>query len=1180
MEGIFQKSLLYNSPQMKYRIIAATLFLISLTFAQSFSGNLQFVANQNQWDRKVEFAADIHGGKVFLEQDRFTYSLHESIPHCSHHEAHESVSPRKAHAYQMIFDGAQEINAPDGKEKLRRYKNYFLGNDPAKWASKVPVFREVVYQELYDCVDLHVYSQAHSLKYDLYLKKGGDHRQIRMRYEGVDDIYLKDKTLHLTTSLGEMLELEPFAYQMIEGKQVKIECAYSLEGQTVSFQVGDYDKSLDLIIDPTVIFASFSGSTADNWGSSATYDSEENAYGAGTVFGTGYPTTLGSLDESFNSGEVDIGVTKFSPDGTTELYTTYVGGSDSESPHSLIADANDNLIILGTSGSSNYPTSASAYQSSHNGGQMVDISGIQYSSSDIVITKIAADGSSIIGSTFYGGSSNDGLNTESLKQNYGDEARGEVIVGPNGDIVIASCTLSDDISTTSGVIQPAYAGNQDAVIARFNSDLSSLVWATYFGGDQDDSAYSIKYNETNGNFYFGGGTEGDIPFATGLNSSDFGGISDGYVASISANGTSSTATYLGTNQYDQVYFVETNEDGNVFAYGQSSGSYPVEGAVWSEAGQKQFIHSLEADLSTSIFSTVFGAQNSINISPTAFLVDKCNRIYAAGWGSSVGFGNINLNVSGMTTTSDAFQPSSDGEDLYFLVLDKDASGLLYATYFGGNGVSEHVDGGTSRFDKNGVIYQAICACGGLFGGGSTPTTTGVVAPTSGSSNCNLHVVKLDMEQPVPTAVASAEPAATGCADPVFTVQLVNGSQGASSYFWDLGNGQEFAGENPPPVIYTDPGIYNVRLIAYDSLECFATDTVFTEIRVGVPEVVDANFSYELPDGCESMNVVFDNLSANINDPDLDYEYLWDFGDGFQSAARSPEHVYFLTGDYDITLTVTSLTDTLCNSLATFTLPISLIDGYDVEATLSDLGGSCLPFDLGTSANNATAPNISWLLDGAEIATGPDLSYTLNQEGEHLLELIINDPGSCNLADTAAVTVIGYSAPVAEFAPDVLEQDFGEPITFVNSSTPDMGYSWQFGDGNTSTEFSPVHTFLSLGEFQACLTVTNPEGGCEDTYCETVVIDESWKVEVPTAFSPNGDGVNDILYLRGFGMQEVELVLFDRWGRELFKTTSFEEGWDGTYKDEFQEIEVVAYLLKAKTPGGEDINRTGNITVLR
>jgi len=197
----------------------------------------------------------------------------------------------------------------------------------------------------------------------------------------------------------------------------------------------------------------------------------------------------------------------------------------------------------------------------------------------------------------------------------------------------------------------------------------------------------------------------------------------------------------------QTYFVELDRSDNVYLLGQSEiqDSTFIHNAQWSVPGSGQFISKLTPSLDSVIYSTVFGSGNGINISPTAFLVDLCNKMYLAGWGGSINNLSILNNNAGSTfnmpITADAFQNSTDGSDFYIMVLEDDASGLVYGSYFGGSVSSEHVDGGTSRFDRKGKVYQAICAsCGGSSDLPIEPINA--LSPTN-NSNCNLGVFKMD-----------------------------------------------------------------------------------------------------------------------------------------------------------------------------------------------------------------------------------------------------------------------------------------------------------------------------------------------------------------------------------------------------------------------------------------------------
>jgi hypothetical protein len=193
-----------------------------------------------------------------------------------------------------------------------------------------------------------------------------------------------------------------------------------------------------------------------------------------------------------------------------------------------------------------------------------------------------------------------------------------------------------------------------------------------------------------------------------LNGSYLGGQADGYIMKYNAAGNSLLAgTYIGTSSYDQAYFVEVDTSNNVYVTGQTMGNYPVVGNVYSNNGSRQFITKLDNNLSRIIYSTRFGQANAgtINISPTAFLVDRCENVYVAGWGGATNrngqhhYGAVNR-LLGSTVSMplrDAIQSTTDGSDFYIIVLEKDARNLLFGSYMGGNNLSgfgEHVDGGT------------------------------------------------------------------------------------------------------------------------------------------------------------------------------------------------------------------------------------------------------------------------------------------------------------------------------------------------------------------------------------------------------------------------------------------------------------------------------------------------------
>ncbi len=211
-----------------------------------------------------------------------------------------------------------------------------------------------------------------------------------------------------------------------------------MEGDVVKFKVKNYTPGTPLVIDPTQIFFSYTGSTADNWGFTATYGPDGSFFSGGIVFSAGFPTSTGAFSESYNGGEFDIGIMKLTPDGSNRVYATYIGGNDQDQPHSLIADPQGNLIIAGRTRSDNYPVTVSTTYGKGGGW-------------DIIVTKLNATGSALIGSMKLGGTGDDGVNikerdgtqgTLSLNRNYGDDARSEVILDGAGNVYVASSTQS------------------------------------------------------------------------------------------------------------------------------------------------------------------------------------------------------------------------------------------------------------------------------------------------------------------------------------------------------------------------------------------------------------------------------------------------------------------------------------------------------------------------------------------------------------------------------------------------------------------------------------------------------------------------------------------------------------------------------------------------------------------
>ena len=862
---------------MKKRITFILLLFISFCSSYAIrdtlqSRNLRFIENKNQWNKKALFGADVEGGILFLEKKCLTFNLFnpKDVKHShAHHNTHNELVKKaiKYHAYQVEF-----VNCNDAElipsQKDYDYLNYFIGNDKNKWAANVSKFAFVEYKNLFTDINLKIYSQKNFLKYDFIISPNANPENIKLKYKYIDKISLTKGHLLIQTSVNQILELRPYSYQLVDGVEKEVECNYVLNKNIVSFEVGEYDKTIPLIIDPSLIFSTYTGSITDNWGFTATYDLLGNAYAGGIVQNSGYPVNFGAYQLT-NAGLWDIGIIKYDSLGINRLFATYLGGLQCEIPHSLIVNSSNQLLILGTTGSSNFPVTPTAYDTSFNGGQNLNYDGVlAYPNGvDIYISKLSSGGNQLLASTFIGGSGNDGLNfrqyydanmmngNDSLYYNYGDGARGEIITDNSGNVYVGTCTFSTNFPVTLNSFQPVNHGKQEGIVFKLDYNLSNLIWSSYIGGSEDDAVYSID-NDTLNNIYVTGGTNSTNFTVTpnAYKTSYQGGTADAFVTHISQNGNNIiSSTYFGSPEYDQAYFVRVNRKGEIHIYGQTKAdsNLLIYNALYNVPNSGQFITKFKNSLDSLIWSTVFGTgDGKPNISPTAFAVDICNRVYLSGWGRYWGgytigaeswpwgtvFGTVNMAV-----TPNAYQTTTDGQDFYILAISDDANSLQFASYFGeihtGTDYSghDHVDGGTSRFDKKGNVYQSVCAsCGGYDAFPTYPSN--VWSTLNQSPNCNNAVFKYNIYSDFALA-DFVDPPIICAPDTIF---FQNSSLG-TSFIWDFGDGSPLSTAVNPIHFYTQSGIYNVKLIANMLNGCVFSDTITKQL------VVLSDSSYSIPD---------------------------------------------------------------------------------------------------------------------------------------------------------------------------------------------------------------------------------------------------------------------------------------------------------------------------------------------
>ena len=1002
----------------KILLFAAVLWSFGLSAQQGF------VRNDGQWEDPSKFVYRFGANAIFLTGDSIVFSILNPI------DQHNHSAPEKHHYsdtlhyanFSLKFAGANKLNWKGGE--AFDHKNHFYLGHRSRWRTDVPSFHGIIAQDVYPGIDLKVYAATGGMKYDWIVYPGADPSVIVQEYGGIEGLDVLPKKVKIRTAIGTLEEEMPYAYQ--GSKEVR--ARYQRGKDEVRINLGAYDQSQTLTIDPIYIFSTYSGSQADNFGYTATFDDNGNAFGGGIVFGTGYPVVLGSYDISYNGGFLDGAISKFSADGSQLLWSAYLGGNNLDQPHSMDCDENGNLYVMGLTGSSDFAVTANANDTTFGGGNSAVAEYYTLANgSDMYVSAISADGTQLLGSTFLGGENNEGFN-DSLRFNYGDSFRGEIEVQRSGGPVYLVATAdSSGYPITPGATD--YQGGLDGVLSVFSRNMDSLFYSTYLGTEGDEALYSLSLTSKEGNAQ----NSSRVFVAGAINSSEsyLSAVGDSLVLTSSGNhsallGAIDLRDYSGPileaihsstdTAYNQHFFIEPNFPGDtttVFTVvGQHKGGLLASDTnFWGQPGSAQYFMEFTFDSVAGAFTNnrtlVFGdsSHTTVDLSPTALLVDDCGNTYFSGWGGSP---NTEGNTNGLALTPNAVRTTTDGRDFYFLVLDPSWRSARLATYYGSSS-REHVDGGTSRFDKKGRIYQGVCAgCGGNSAYPAFPSTA--YSTTNNSTNCNLAVTVIDMDIQNARLELTPDP-------PVFCIpnsfNILDSSSNVQAYTidWDDGNVSLDTGFITSH-IYDTPGTYNVQVIGQDTV-CDTWDTTTFTLQVNPAyDSVWIDYSYDYCD--PSRQVVATARLVSDSSIVTDYELEWDFA-GVNFSSAQVQFNMPVPGANPVSLNVL---DTNCNITQLFedTLVFRIPPFMQINTSLEECETrESVDFN---AILNATYQAFEWLVDGQ--VAGNSNPLQISQSGIYDISIVGYD-SICGTSDTLTESFDVYFA--------------GEAFTVPNFVTP-------------------------------------------------------------------------------------------------------------------------------------------------
>jgi len=661
-------------------ILLLTLYLQLMALEKTPIG---FIENKGQWPNEVTYLFQSNGVNAWITNHGVVYDFHRVVSSELAENDQKDLASRitgklvppqniVGHIVGMSLEGGNQ-NVRNSVAGLNSHTyNYFLGNDSSKWATDVKSSQEVTLHNIYPGIDLRYYTDKGALRYDFIVHPRANPSDIKWSVKGAPISTNSQGQLVFKTVLGEVKQAELLSYQTINSKKHKVESSFRVKGTTVSFEVDGYDHSQPLIIDP-VLYATYLGGPGLG-------DEELNAIhvtpnGERIILGhspnsANYPTTTGSYSQT-NAGERDMIVSKINSTGNALIYSSFIGGSGDD--YSILGtafshlNADGSIIFTATTNSANFPTVVGAFET--------DFGGV----TDAVVVKLGANGNSLGFSTFFGSAFGD----------YGIS----LDIDSDNNIYLIGATLNspNDFPITSGAYDQTPNGQTDVFVSKFNSSASTLIYSTLIGGGGDDTVFGAKLDAQNNMVIAGATRSGDFPTTSGAFNEAAqlpgSGFEDVFVTKLNATGSALLAsTFLGGTFDDLCYALDIASDGSIVILGQTqSDNFPVLQSHQSvkNGNRDIFLSKLNSSLSSLVFSTYYGG-SSIE-SGKNVKVDIHGAIYIIGYSASSDF----------EVTSDAVQSNLNGEGDVILAKFSETGGLLYSTYYGGNGI-----GGTATVIAN------------------------------------------------------------------------------------------------------------------------------------------------------------------------------------------------------------------------------------------------------------------------------------------------------------------------------------------------------------------------------------------------------------------------------------------------------------------------------------------------
>jgi len=645
---------------------------------------LSFEANRGQADARVEFLARASGYSFYLTAKEAVMSFH-APPRSSSKDARRpsATTTEQSSSIRMRLVGADTRARIVGLDELPGKSNYFIGSDPKKWRVNIPNYSRVKYRSAYSGTDVVFYGHGRQLEYDFIVAPGASFKPIRISFDGARRVRLDESgDLVIETTAGEIRQRKPAIYQQAGANRLPISGGFVIAGdREIAFEVGAYDRTLALVIDPVLVYSTSIGGIYNDNANAVAVDASGNAYIAGTTTSTDFPT-VNPFQPSLGRGQVNAGVpsdafvAKLNSSGTAVLYSTYLGGGDFDGANGIAVDAAGSAYVTGFTTSNDFASTPNAFQTKAITGGAA------------FITKFNAAGNALVYSTYLGGS----MFETFLTANVGTG----IAVDAGGNAYVTGHTFSRDFPTRKaaqaefnrGVIlnccfeclynfQPGASPVEDAFVTKLNPSGSGLVYSTYLGGSGQDESFAIAVDSAGSAYVTGRTCSRD--FASG---SYGGGISDAFVVKLTPSGREfAYSRFLGGGGDDAGKGIAVDSAGNAYVAGQTDSlNFPVTQSAFQQKLGGSTVHATFDGGSS--WNPASGLPNS---SVNVLAIDPVNpsTIYA-------GLGSCSQKATGVYKSTDGgatWRSSGLAGFIQAIAIDPTRSSTVYA------GPNKSTDGG-------------------------------------------------------------------------------------------------------------------------------------------------------------------------------------------------------------------------------------------------------------------------------------------------------------------------------------------------------------------------------------------------------------------------------------------------------------------------------------------------------